>query len=82
MPHLARERGPDLSTIGRTFVDVDQLERPAHRPETRMHLYAVDTAFQLADDRREQLLRQVARRRRLRRRPPRTVLPGSPPDAA
>jgi len=47
-----------------------------------MHLYAVDTAFQLADDRREQLLRQVARRRRLRRRPPRTVLPGSPPDAA
>lgn len=63
-------------------MDVDLSDRPAHHTEIAMHLYSVDSAFQLADDRREQLLAQVARRRRLRRRPPRTVLPGSPPDAA
>ena len=47
-----------------------------------MHLFATDTAFQLAADRRERLLEQAARRRRLRRRPVADRLPGSPPDAA
>lgn len=47
-----------------------------------MDLYSVDTAFQLAADRRERLLDQVARRRRLRRRPATLHLPGPPPDAA
>ena len=47
-----------------------------------MHLIAVDTAFQLASDRREQLLAAAARRRRLRRRPVAAILPGTPRDAA
>ena len=47
-----------------------------------MHLFAVDTAFQLASDRRQRLLDQASRRRRLRRRPVAAALPGTPPDAA
>ena len=52
-----------------------------------MHMIADDTAFQLAADRRRQLVgeRSVfrARSRRLRRRPVvDQLLPGSPPDAA
>ncbi len=52
-----------------------------------MHLFAVDTAFQLAADRRQQLIRErravIARPHRLRRRPVNDhLLPGSPPDAA
>jgi len=50
--------------------------------EDLMHLFATDTAFQLASDRRERLLDQAARRRRLRRRPVAAILPGTPPDAA
>ena len=47
-----------------------------------MQLIAVDAAFQLASDRREQLIAQASRRRRLRRRPVAANLPGTPPDAA
>ena len=52
-----------------------------------MHLIAADTAFHLAADRRQRLLRERsifrARSRRLRRRPVVDhLLPGSPPDAA
>ena len=83
---LARERGPDLSTIVRTFVVVTRRRNP-HRPavnqEDVMHPFAADTAFQLASDRRLRLLGEVPRPRRLRRRPVTDVLPGSPPpDAA
>jgi hypothetical protein len=57
------------------------------REEPAMHMFAADTAFQLAADRRHQLLRERsvfrARSRRLRRRPVvDRLLPGSPPDAA
>lgn len=47
-----------------------------------MHLFAVDTAYQLAADRRERLLAQASRNRRLRRRHVDASLPGSPLDAA
>jgi hypothetical protein len=52
-----------------------------------MHMFAADTAFHLAADRRHRLLRERsvlrARSRRLRRRPVVDhLLPGSPPDAA
>jgi hypothetical protein len=62
------------------FVDV----RTFPEEENTMHLIAADTAFQLANDRRQRLMDEFPRRprRRLRRRPPVTHLPGSPPDAA
>ena len=47
-----------------------------------MHLIAVDTAIQLASDRRQRLVDEASRRRRLRRRPVAATLPGTPPDAA
>jgi hypothetical protein len=48
-----------------------------------MHLISIDTAWQLAADKRTRMMGEASRRRRVRPRPPVDHLPRStPPDAA
>lgn len=67
------------------FADVNDRRIPCPptvHEEDPMHPFSVDTAFQLASERRQRLLDQAARRRRLRRRPVAAALPVTPWDAA